>query len=257
MLAKRLIACLDIKDGRVVKGVRFGGLRDAGDAVKLARRYYEEGADEIAILDITATVEHRRTVIELIRRVAESVFVPILAGGGVRSLADFEALLRAGADKVSVNTAAVRNPKILTEMADRFGSQAVVLACDTRRTEDGTYTVLVEAGRKDTGMELLGWLSEAVERGAGEILLTSWDSDGMKQGYDIDLLRRVSKKVPVPLIASGGAGSPKDVLEALTDGGADAALAASIFHFNEFSIKEIKKFLKNNGLEVRLCSSRA
>lgn len=252
MLAKRIIPCLDIKDGRVVKGVRFGGLRDAGDAVELARRYYEEGADELAILDITATVEHRRTVLQLVRRVAEVLFVPVLAGGGVRSVADFAALLEAGADKVSVNTAAVRNLRILTEMADEFGSQALVLACDTRKCQDGNYTVLIEGGRRDTGVELLGWLTEAVERGVGEILLTSWDSDGTKRGYDIELLRCISDRVSVPLIASGGAGSPEDIYEALTEGGADAALAASIFHFRTYTIRETKEFLKERGLEVRL-----
>jgi len=251
MLAKRIIPCLDIKDGRVVKGVRFGDLRDAGDVVASARRYYEEGADEIAMLDITATVEHRKTVIDLVRRATESVFVPVLVGGGVRSVSDFDALIRAGADKVSINTAAVREPKMITEMADEFGSQAVVLACDTRRRGDGGYTVLIESGRTDTRIDLFDWLGEAIDRGAGELLLTSWDKDGTKGGYDIELLRRVGERTTVPLIASGGAGSPEDILEALTKGGADAALAASVFHFNAFSIREVKRFLRDNGLEVR------
>lgn len=252
MLAKRIIPCLDIRDGRVVKGVQFGGLRDAGGVVELACRYYEEGADEIAMLDITATLEHRKTVARLIGAAAESVFVPIVAGGGVRDIADFETLLGAGADKVTVNTAAVRRPELLSEAARRFGSQAVVLACDTRRTANGGYTVLIEAGRTDSGLDLFGWLAKAVDRGAGEILLTSWDSDGTQAGYDLGLIRRVSESVTVPLIASGGAGSPADILDAFTKGKADAALAASIFHFRTHTIGEVKRFVADNGVEVRI-----
>ncbi|MCX7703938.1 MAG: imidazole glycerol phosphate synthase subunit HisF [Planctomycetota bacterium] len=252
MLSKRIIPCLDIKDGRVVKGIRFNELRDAGDVVALAHRYYEEGADEIAMLDITATVENRRTVAALIKEAAKSVFVPILAGGGVRTLSDFEMLLEAGADKVSINTAAVREPKILSDAAKLFGSQSVVLACDTRRKADGGYTVLVEGGKTDTGLELFAWLKESIERGAGEILLTSWDLDGTQQGYDISLLKRVSERFPVPLIASGGAGTAEDIAAAFLEGKVDAALAASIFHFRKYTVKEVKQFLKNKGLEVRL-----
>jgi len=252
MLTKRVIPCLDIKNGRVVKGIKFDDLRDAGDVVALARQYYEEGADEIAMLDITATVENRKTVIGLIKQAAESVFVPILAGGGVRTLSDFEALLEAGADKVSFNTAAVRQPSILTQAADRFGSQAVVIACDTRKKENNEYTVLIEGGRTDSGLELFKWLKEAVERGAGEILLTSWDLDGTQKGYDLELLEKVSNSFSVPLIASGGAGSSDDIADAFLKGKADAALAASIFHFRKYTIKEVKQYLKEKGVEVRL-----
>jgi imidazole glycerol-phosphate synthase subunit HisF len=250
MLAKRLIPCLDVDRGRVVKGVRFVSLRDAGDPVECASRYDAEGADELVFLDITASSDARPIVIDMVRRVAESVFLPFTVGGGVRSVADAERLLRAGADKVAVNTAAVAEPSLLSELAGRFGSQAVVLAIDARRCGTG-FEVHVHGGRTPTGRDALGWAREGASRGAGEILLTSMDRDGTKDGFDVDLTRAVADAVSVPVIASGGCGSVAHMAEVLTEGHASAALAASLFHFGEVRIPEAKAQLRAAGVEVR------
>jgi cyclase len=248
---KRVIPCLDVDAGRVVKGTRFLDLRDAGDPVELAALYDREGADELVFLDITATHEKRDTIVELARRTADEVFVPFTIGGGIRSAADAQAVLDAGADKVSVNSAAVARPELLTEMAQVFGDQCVVLAIDARRRSGGDgWEVHVAGGRTPTGRDVVAWAREGVERGAGEILLTSMDRDGANDGYDLELTRAVSAAVGVPVIASGGAGEPKHLAEAL-QAGADAALAASIFHFGHFSIAETKAALLAAGLPVR------
>jgi cyclase len=250
MLAKRLVPCLDVEHGRVVKGVRFVELRDAGDPVEAAVRYDEEGADELVFLDITASHEARPIVIDMVRRVADAVFLPFTVGGGVRSVADAEALLRAGADKVAVNSAAVADPSLLTDLAARFGAQAVVLAVDARRRDDG-FEVVVHGGRRPTGRDAVAWAREGVERGAGEILLTSMDRDGTKDGYDLALTRAVSDAVTVPVVASGGCGRVAHMAEALTEGGASAALAASVFHYGEIRIPEARAELRARGVEVR------
>jgi cyclase len=250
MLAKRLVPCLDVEHGRVVKGVRFVELRDAGDPVEAAVRYDEEGADELVFLDITASHEARPIVIDMVRRVADAVFLPFTVGGGVRSVADAEALLRAGADKVAVNSAAVVDPSLLTDLAARFGAQAVVLAVDARRRDDG-FEVVVHGGRRPTGRDAVAWAREGVERGAGEILLTSMDRDGTKDGYDLALTRAVSDAVTVPVVASGGCGRVAHMAEALTEGGASAALAASVFHYGEIRIPEARAELRARGVEVR------
>ena len=253
-LAKRLIPCLDVDAGRVVKGTRFHDLRDAGDPVELAARYDAEGADEIVFLDITATVEGRRSTREVISRTAEQVFIPLTVGGGVRTEDDVRALLRAGADKVAANTAAVHDPALLQRCADTFGSQCMVIAIDARRRSgaDG-WEVVVEAGRTPTGRDAVGWAVEATaERGAGEILLTSMDRDGTGEGYDLDLLRAVSEATNVPLVASGGAGAPSHFADAILLGGADAVLAASRFHFEELSIRQVKEYLERERIPVRL-----
>jgi len=250
-LAKRLIPCLDVDAGRVVKGTRFVDLRDAGDPVELAGRYGTEGADEIVFLDITATVEGRAATLDVVSRTAEQVFIPLTVGGGVRSEADADALLRAGADKVAINTAAVRDPALLERCAERFGSQCMVIAIDARRT-DGHWEVFVDAGRTPTARDAVEWAVEATaERGAGEILLTSMDRDGTGEGYDLELLRAVGDATRVPLVASGGAGRAEHFAEALTDGGADAVLAASRFHFEELSIRQVKEHLASRGIPVR------
>jgi cyclase len=251
MLAKRIIPCLDIKDGRVVKGVNFVNLRDAGDPVEQARLYDEQGADELVFLDISATHEGRQTTLELVSRVAESVFMPLTVGGGIRAVDDMRNLLLAGADKVSVNSAAVRTPELLSEGASRFGAQCIVLAVDARRSGSG-WEVYVNGGRVPTGLDALEWAVRGVELGAGEILLTSMDADGTLSGYDLELTSIVSNLVPVPVIASGGAGTPAHFAEVLTKGQADAALAASLFHDGKLKIPELKRELQGWGVPVRL-----
>jgi len=251
-LAKRVIPCLDVDAGRVVKGTRFVDLRDAGDPTELAARYDAEGADELVFLDITATVEGRESTYEVISRTADQVFIPLTVGGGVRDEDDARALLRAGADKVSLNTAAVRDPSVLSRCADRFGTQCVVVAIDAKRA-DGHWEVFVDSGRTATGRDAVSWATEATaERGAGEILLTSMDRDGTGEGYDIELLRAVSDAVRVPVVASGGAGELRHFAEALTDGRADAVLAASRFHFGELALRQVKEYLAEQGIPVRI-----
>ena len=251
MLAKRIIPCLDIKDGRVVKGVNFVNLRDAGDPVEQARLYDEQGADELVFLDISATHEGRRTTLELVSRVAETVFMPLAVGGGIREVDDIRNLLLAGADKVSINSAAVKRPELLSEGASRFGAQCIVLAIDARRSASG-WEVYVNGGRIPTGMDAVAWAARGVELGAGEILLTSMDADGTLAGYDIELTRIVSDMVSVPVIASGGAGTPQHFAEVLTKGNADAALAASLFHDGKLRIPSLKKDLQSWNVPVRL-----
>jgi len=251
MLAKRIIPCLDIQDGRVVKGVNFINLRDAGDPVQQARLYDEQGADELVFLDISATHEGRRTTLELVSRVAESVFMPLTVGGGIREVDDMRNLLLAGADKVSVNSAAVNRPELISEGASRFGSQCIVLAIDARRNGSG-WEVFVNGGRLPTGMDAVQWAARGVDLGAGEILLTSMDADGTLAGYDIDLTRIVSDLVSVPVIASGGAGTASHFAEVLTRGNADAALAASLFHDGRLRIPDLKKELHGEGIPVRM-----
>jgi len=251
MLAKRLVPCLDVDRGRVVKGVRFVALRDAGDPVECAARYDAEGADELVFLDITASADARPIVIEMVRRVADAVFLPFTVGGGVRSVDDADALLRAGADKVAVNTAAVDDPALVEQLALRFGSQAVVLAVDARQRADRWWEVYVHGGRTPTGRDAVAWAREGAERGAGEILLTSMDRDGTKDGFDLALTRAVADAVPVPVVASGGCGTVEHMAAALSEGGASAALAASVFHFGEIRIPEAKARLRASGVEVR------
>ena len=252
MLAKRIIPCLDIAGGRVVKGVKFVELRDAGDPVEAARAYEQQGADELTFLDITASHEQRDTIVEVVRAVAAQVFMPLTVGGGIRVAADVRRMLLAGADKVSINTAAILNPEILNETATQYGSQCIVLAIDARRRADGSgWEVFTHGGRKPTGLDAVKWAVEGVGRGAGEILLTSMDADGTKNGYDLGLTRAVSEAVGVPVIASGGAGNLQHLVEAVTDGKADAVLAASIFHFGEFTIGQAKSYMKDRGVVVR------
>jgi imidazole glycerol-phosphate synthase subunit HisF len=251
MLAKRIIPCLDVDAGRVVKGVRFVEIRDAGDPVEMAAVYDREGADELVFLDITASWEKRDTMVEVVRRTAEQVFIPLTVGGGVRSVDDVRNLLRAGADKVSLNTAAVRDPEVLRAASAEFGAQCVVIAIDARRAGRG-WEVVVEGGRTPTGIDALEWAKRVTdESGAGEVLLTSMDRDGTKDGYDLELTRAVSDAVPVPVIASGGAGEPDHFAEALTDGAADAALAASVFHFGELRIADVKQHCAARGIPMR------
>jgi cyclase len=251
MLAKRIIPCLDVKEGRVVKGVNFVNLIDAGDPVENAKVYDEQGADELVFLDITASYEKRKIMIDVVRRTAEQVFMPLTVGGGVRTVEDIRELLNAGADKVSINTAAVKNPELITEGAKLFGSQCIVVAIDAKRVGD-RWEVFIHGGRTPTGIDAVEWAKEVVDRGAGEILLTSMDRDGTKKGYDIELTRAISEAVPVPVIASGGAGTKEHFYEGLVDGKADAVLAASVFHFREISIPELKSYLKERGVPVRL-----
>jgi cyclase len=248
--AKRIIPCLDVKDGRVVKGVNFVGLRDAGDPVEVAKRYNEEGADEITFLDIGASHEGRDTIVDVVKQVAKEVFIPLTVGGGIRKLEDIFELLDVGCDKVSVNSAAIKRPELIDEGAKRFGSQCIVVAIDVKKTGD-KYHVYLNGGRVDTGIDALEWVKEAVQRGAGEILLTSMDADGTKAGFDIEITEAMSKLVNVPIIASGGAGTMEHIKEAF-DCGADAALAASIFHYKEIDIMDLKHYLHDNGIAVRL-----
>ena len=253
MYTKRIIHCLDINNGRVVKGVNFVNLRDAGDPVEVAEVYDKEGADELVFLDITASSDGRKTVVDLAARVAEKVFIPFTVGGGIRSVDDFKEILRAGADKISVNSAAIADPDLISRAADKFGSQCVVVAIDARRRPDGSgWNVYRMGGRVDTGLDALWWAEEAFRRGAGEILLTSMDCDGTKAGYDNELNAKVAERVSIPVIASGGAGTMEHFYDALTTGKADAALAASLFHYREMEIAELKRYLAGRGIPMRL-----
>ena len=252
MYTKRIIPCLDVKDGRVVKGTNFVGLRDAGDPVELAARYDMEQADELVFLDITASNEKRNTMVQVASGCASQVFIPLTIGGGIRTTDDMRAMLKAGADKVSLNTAAVKNPLLLQEGAEKFGRQCMVLAVDARQCGEDRWEVYVNGGRTPTGLDVLDWVRKAVALGAGEILLTSMDADGTKNGYDLALTRAVSEAVAVPVIASGGAGELEHFLDVLTVGKADAVLAASVFHYGQFTVKQVKQYLKSQGVEVRL-----
>jgi len=251
MLTKRIIPCFDVDQGRVVKGVRFVDLRDAGDAVELARLYDAEAADELVFLDITASHEDRRTVIDMVQRVADQVFIPFTVGGGVRTADDMRSLLEAGADKISINTAAIQKPPLVAEGALRFGSQCIVVAIDAKR-HDGGWRVYTHGGRNPTELDAVAWAKRVVKLGAGELLVTSMDTDGTQEGYDIELLRAIGEAVSVPVIASGGAGNPEHMYEAIVEGRADAVLAASIFHFGTYRIRDIKSYLAERGLPVRL-----
>lgn len=253
MYAKRIIPCLDVKDGRVVKGVNFVNLIDAGDPVACAAAYDKAGADELVFLDITASSDARNTVVDMVKKVAECVFIPFTVGGGIRTVEDFRTILNAGADKVSVNSAAIKNPELIRDAAKKFGSQCVVCAIDAKRKADGTgWEVYLNGGRVNTGLDALKWAKQAEELGAGEILLTSMDCDGTKAGYDLELTRAVSESVKIPVIASGGAGTMEHFLDAFTKGKADAVLAASLFHFKEIEICDLKKYLSENGESVRI-----
>lgn len=251
MLAKRIIPCLDVTGGRVVKGVHFVNLRDAGDPVELADRYNREGADELVFLDITASSDDREIMAGVVARTAQRVFIPLAVGGGIRSVADARRILMSGADKVSINTAAVRRPELITELSNEFGAQAVVLAIDARRRGSGAWSVYTRGGREDEGIDAIEWAARGEALGAGEILLTSMDTDGVQQGFDCELTRAVSHATRIPVIASGGAGQPDDFLRVLTDGEADAALAASIFHYGTYTIGELKEYLDRRGIPVR------
>lgn len=251
MHTKRIIPCLDVNNGRVVKGINFVNLIDAGDPVAVAAAYDAAGADELVFLDITASSDHRNTVADMVRKVAEQVFIPFTVGGGIRTVDDFKAILRGGADKVSVNSAAIMNPHLISEAAEKFGSQCVVVAIDAKKTPDG-YHIFKNGGRVDMGIDAIEWAMQADKLGAGEILLTSMDCDGTKAGYDIELTRLISENVSIPVIASGGAGKLEHFYDALTDGKADAALAASLFHFKELEIRQVKQYLKDRGVPVRL-----
>lgn len=252
MYTKRIIPCLDCKDGRVVKGVNFVNFRDAGDPVKVAAAYDKAGADEVVFLDITASSDHRNTVVELASRVASRLFIPFTVGGGIRSVEDFRAILREGADKVSVNSAAIERPELISEAADKFGSQCVTVAIDAKKKSDGRWTVYKNGGRIDVGLDAVEWAMKAEKLGAGEILLTSMDGDGTKDGYDIGLTKAITDAVKIPVIASGGAGKKEDFAEVFEKAHADAALAASLFHFNELPIAELKQYLRTSGIPVRL-----
>ena len=251
MFTKRIIPCLDVHNGRVVKGINFVNLRDAGDPVEVGKAYGKAGADELVFLDITASSDARTIKKEMVRRVAEQVFIPFTVGGGIRSVDDFRMILREGADKVAVNSAAIMNPTLISEAADKFGSQCVVVAIDAKRMPDGTWHIFKNGGRVDMGIDAIEWAERAQELGAGEILLTSMDCDGTKDGYDLALTRAVADRVTIPVIASGGAGKCEHFYEALTEGGADAALAATLFHYKELEIGEVKKYLKERGVSVR------
>jgi len=253
MYTKRIIPCLDVHGGRVVKGVNFVNLRDAGDPVEIAAAYDRAGADELVFLDITASSDARNTVVDMVRKVAEKVFIPFTVGGGIRTVDDFKVLLREGADKISINSAAINRPELISEAAEKFGSQCVVVAIDARRREDGSgWNIYKNGGRIDTGIDAVEWADRVCRMGAGEILLTSMDCDGTKNGYDIELTRTIAETVPVPVIASGGAGNMEHFYDALTEGKADAALAASLFHYKELEISEVKKYLREKGVSVRL-----
>ena len=251
MLAKRIIPCLDVRDGRVVKGVNFVNIRDAGDPVELARFYSDQGADEIVFLDITATSDGRATVADVVERTAEQVFVPLTVGGGIRTLEDFRQLLRAGADKISVNSAAVKAPGLISRAAERFGSQCVVLAIDARRRPEGSYEVVVAGGRTPTGLDAVEWARRGEALGAGEILLTSMDADGTKAGFDLEMTRAVTQAVSIPVIASGGCGSLEHFAQVFAETDCDAALAASLFHFGELTVPQVKEYLRKRKIPVR------
>ena len=253
MFTKRIIPCLDVHNGRVVKGVNFVNLRDAGDPVEIAAAYDQAGADELVFLDITASSDARATVVDMVRRVAEKVFIPFTVGGGIRTVDDFRALLREGADKISINSAAIERPELISEAADKFGSQCVVVAIDARRRSDQSgWNIFKNGGRVDTGMDAVEWAKRAYHLGAGEILLTSMDCDGTKAGYDLVLTQEIAESVPIPVIASGGAGTKEHFYDVLTEGKADAALAASLFHYKELEICEVKRYLQQRGGSVRL-----
>ena len=253
MFTKRIIPCLDVHNGRVVKGVNFVNLRDAGDPVEIAAAYDKAGADELVFLDITASSDARNTVVDMVRKVAEKVFIPFTVGGGIRTVEDFKVLLREGADKISINSSAINTPELISQAADKFGSQCVVVAIDARRREDGSgWNIYKNGGRIDMGIDAVEWAMEADRRGAGEILLTSMDCDGTKNGYDLELTRTIADHVSVPVIASGGAGTKEHFYEALTDAHADAALAASLFHYKELEINEVKQYLRDRNVPVRL-----
>lgn len=253
MHTKRIIPCLDIHDGRVVKGVNFVDLKDAGDPVEIGKAYDEAGADELVFLDITASSDKRATVVDMVRKVAETVFIPFTVGGGIRTVEDFRALLREGADKISINSSAIQTPELISAAADKFGSQCVVVAIDAKKREDGTgWNIYKNGGRVDVGIDAVEWAIKAEKLGAGEILLTSMDCDGTKSGYDLELTKAIADAVRIPVIASGGAGTLEHFKEALTEGGADAALAASLFHYKELEIREVKEYLKKEGISVRL-----
>lgn len=253
MHTKRIIPCLDVTGGRVVKGVNFVNLRDAGDPVEVAKAYDEAGADELVFLDITASSDARNIMVDMVRRVAQTVFIPFTVGGGIRSVEDFRAILREGADKISINSAAINTPQLIRDAADKFGSQCVVVAIDAKRRTDGSgWNVYKNGGRIDTGLDAIQWARKAEQMGAGEILLTSMDCDGTKKGYDIELTKLISENVSIPIIASGGAGTKEHFYDALTGGKADAALAASLFHYKELEITELKEYLKEKGVPVRL-----
>lgn len=251
MLSKRIIPCLDIDKGRVVKGVNFINLVDAGDPVEIAKAYDKIGADEIVFLDITASSDGRKTAVDILHRASEQVFIPLTVGGGIRSADDFRELLFAGADKIAVNSAAIKNPSLITEAAAKFGAQCVVLAVDAKRNAAGSWDVYLNGGRVNTGLDAIEWIEKAVSLGAGEVLLTSMDKDGTKSGYDIELTRHAAEAVNVPVIASGGAGNMQDFADVLTEGKADAALAASLFHFGEIEMKDLKEYLAARGIPVR------
>ncbi len=253
MFTKRIIPCLDVKDGRVVKGVNFVDLRDAGDPVEIAAAYDKAGADEVVFLDITASSDNRNTVVDMVRRVAEQVFIPFTVGGGIRTVDDFKALLREGADKISVNSAAIDNPRLVADAADKFGSQCVVVAIDAKKRADGSgFNIYKHGGRLDCSIDAVEWALQVEKLGAGEILLTSMDQDGTKAGFDLELTKAISDAVNIPVIASGGAGTMEHFKDALTVGGADAALAASLFHYKELEIIDLKKYLRSEGIPVRL-----
>ena len=253
MFTKRISPCLDVHNGRVVKGVNFVNLRDAGDPVEIAAAYDKAGADEVVFLDITASSDARNTVVDMVRRVAENVFIPFTVGGGIRTVEDFKVLLREGADKISINSSAINRPELISEAADKFGSQCVVVAIDAKKRADGSgWNIYKNGGRIDVGIDAVEWAEKVCRMGAGEILLTSMDCDGTKAGYDIELTRAIAEAVSVPVIASGGAGTMEHFYEALTDGKADAALAASLFHYKELEIREVKEYLREKGLSVRL-----
>lgn len=253
MHTKRIIPCLDVHNGRVVKGVNFVNLRDAGDPVEIAAAYDKAGADELVFLDITASSDARGTVVDMVRRVAECVFIPFTVGGGIRTIEDFKVILREGADKISINSSAINHPALISEAADKFGSQCVVVAIDAKRRDEGEgFNIYKNGGRIDTGIDAVEWAVKAAALGAGEILLTSMDCDGTKAGYDIELTRMIAESVSIPVIASGGAGCPEDFYQALTVGRADAALAASLFHYKELEIAEVKRYLQDKNVPVRL-----
>ena len=252
MHTKRIVPCLDVHNGRVVKGVNFVDLKDAGNPVEIGKAYDKAGADELVFLDITASSDARSTVVDMVRRVAETVFIPFTVGGGIRTVEDFKALLREGADKISINSSAINTPELISEAADKFGSQCVVVAIDAKRREDGGWNIYKNGGRIDVGIDAVEWAARVEKLGAGEILLTSMDCDGTKAGYDLELTRAIAETVNIPVIASGGAGTMEHFYEALTEGKADAALAASLFHYKELEIRQVKEYLRDKGVPVRL-----